>query len=89
MKLDGNQQKQVIDALNLHLLVQGCSVCKHSDWEVNDTVFEMREFFGGNMVIGPSSIVPVIYVMCKNCGNSLLFNALRLGIVQTPQEKKK
>jgi hypothetical protein len=44
-------------------------------------IYELREFHGGNMVIGGnSSIVPLVPVTCKVCGNTVLFNPLIVGI---------
>ncbi len=58
-----------------------CSVCKKDPaWELS-RVFELREFHGGGLVVGGSELIPVVTVSCSICGNMLLFNALKLGVV--------
>lgn len=56
-----------------------CPMCKSQSWTVSDKIFEMREFNGGNLVIGSGSIYPVIPVTCNNCGNSIMVNAVTSG----------
>lgn len=48
-----------------------------------NTIIEAREFQNGNIILGgESAIVPYVSITCNRCGNSLLFNAIQLGIVQ-------
>jgi transcription elongation factor Elf1 len=71
-----------------------CAVCNNTTWSIADSIFEIREFHGGSMVIGGKSrIVPIIIMSCSVCGQILFFNAMSLGIVepaspQKPEERK-
>lgn len=56
-------------------------MCQVGNWNVNDTVFELREFHGGGMVIGGGPIYPVVPVSCNNCGHTVLVNAVMTGLV--------
>ena len=56
-------------------------MCNHGNWSVQDTVFELRPFHGGSMVIGSGPLVPVIPVTCNNCGNTVLLNAIITGAI--------
>src|SRR5262245_4038379 len=38
--------------------IQPCTVCGNNDWVLDNTVYELREFHGGNLAIGQSGIVP-------------------------------
>lgn len=81
MKLDEKQRKDVLRALREKLpkaLV--CSACGGKKWIIGDKVFQMPEHGLPMRVGGP--VVPVIPATCTNCGNTLLFNAIVLGVVQ-------
>ena len=83
MKLTEEQKNKVIEVLSDFLKRIPCNVCQGKEWILNDTIFELREFQGGNLVIGgKSSVFPVIAVVCKNCGNTLFFNAIQLGLIK-------
>lgn len=59
-----------------------CPICKTGNIFLNDKLFELREFEGGNLIIGGgSSLVPLIIATCQNCGHTQFFNAITLGIV--------
>lgn len=59
-----------------------CPMCDHSAWEISSKIFEIREFHDGNLVIGSGPIIPIIPVSCKNCGNTILLNAIIAGFVK-------
>lgn len=81
MKLTGDQQHTALEKLQ-HFFDHQCD-CGHGDWILSDKIFELREFHSGNLVIGGnSSVLPVISVSCKACGNTQFFNALLLGLVE-------
>lgn len=66
---------------------QICPVCGKNEWQVNDTIFELPEFQGGNVVIGSGKLYPVIPIMCSSCGYTIFMNAIKAGAVKL-QEKK-
>ena len=76
------QVKKIIEHLNSKWGNKPCPMCSESKWTVSDTVYEMREFHGGNMVIGNGPIIPIIPVSCNNCGNTVLVNAIQAGAVK-------
>lgn len=64
-----------------------CPLCDSASWHITDRIFELREFQGGGIVIGPDQIVlPVIPVSCGGCGYTRFLNAIRLGVVPSPEE---
>jgi hypothetical protein len=85
MKLTQEQQKKLIERLNtLWRNNKFCNICNSNTWTISDTVFEMREFHGGNMVLGgDSAIQPVISLTCQNCGQTVFMNAIMLGVIET------
>lgn len=86
MKLNDEQKQKLLEKLGF-LKTSRCSTCGASSWIVNDTIFEMREFQGGNLVIGGgTAILPVIPVTCKNCGQTIFFNALSLKLIESKND---
>lgn len=69
----------VLGFLNTHWKgSKACSVCANNHWNVNTELAELRFLsVGGFKVGGP--LVPLVVVTCNVCGNTLLFNAMRLG----------
>jgi hypothetical protein len=62
-------------------------MCNARQWNVQETAFELREFHGGDFVLGASRIIPVVPVVCRNCGNTILVNSLVAGVVIEEPEK--
>lgn len=81
MKLTEKQQELVIKKLEKTKKI--CPTCGNGNLLVGDRIFEIREFNGGNLVIGgkESSIYPLIAVSCPICGNVQFFNAILMGIM--------
>lgn len=88
MKLTKEQASLVLTKLNNYDYNNGrrpCVICGNQKWLLNDTIFEMREFNGGGLVIGgTSAIMPVISLSCTECGHTMFISAIKMGII-TPQ----
>lgn len=81
--------KQLIEYLNEKWKGKGCPMCDENQWAISDKAMEIREFHGGNLVVGQnSSIQPVIPINCGNCGNTMLVNGLIAGVIERPVEDK-
>lgn len=64
-----------------------CVVCGSTTWGVDERVFEVRAYSGGNLVIGGSGgILPLVAISCTNCGNTHLLNAIALGLMNKKGE---
>ncbi len=46
-------------------------------------VFELRETGATNGAAEDDTALPLVAIMCKKCGNTLLFNALAADILST------
>ncbi len=57
-----------------------CPMCKNGSFEVQEKVFQLNEFKNGNLIVG-GPLIPIVPVTCKNCGNTILVNALISGAV--------
>ena len=64
-----------------------CSVCGESNWNIHPTLYEIREFNEGSMVVG-GPLVPLIAVGCASCGNLKFFSAITAGLVNRPDKSK-
>lgn len=90
MKLDVDKQNQLIAKLNGFRHSNICSVCGNSKWSASDTIFELREFKEGNLIIGGNQpIFPVMPITCNICGNTNFINPIILGILDSNNEAKK
>jgi len=76
-KIDGDK---LIGFLSQKWGGRPCPACGMGSWNVHDSSFELREFNEGNMVLG-GPLIPVVPVICTNCGNTVLINALVAGLV--------
>ena len=65
---------------------QNCTMCKTGNWTVSDTIFEIREYNDGNLILGAGPLVPIVPITCDNCGNTLFINAIKAGLVD-PNKK--
>jgi len=86
MKLNKKQEDKIIQSLTAIRNQLTCPICHLQKWVISDTVYELREFAGGKWLTG-ASVVPVVIATCTNCGNTLFFNAIHLGIIE-PTEKE-
>lgn len=81
MKLTKEQQQIITSKINEKWAKPiACPTCKANSWNISDNVFELRDFNYGNMVIGGVPIIPIVPVICHNCGNTILVNPLILGV---------
>ena len=82
MKLSKEQRDKLIEFLNTKRITPNCPLCNSITWGVSDTIFEMREFQGGNLNLGGNqNIFPVIPINCTECGNTIFLNAMQVGVL--------
>jgi ribosomal protein S27AE len=60
---------------------QACPICGVIQWTITD-VQQLTEFTPGMVRIGGGPVIPIIGVMCGNCGYMRWFNALLSGAVK-------
>ena len=92
MKLTQEQADQILNKLNACKdKRKSCSICGENKWVINDTIFEIREFNMGNLIVEGADyrIMPLISISCENCGYTKFLNAIKLGIISTTDDKKK
>ncbi len=87
MPLSQQQRQMVIEALQKRNLPGSCQVCKHNSWVLDEhiTYISLSEPGGPFTIGGPS--MPCVPLVCGNCGNTLLFNLVVLGVWETLLKK--
>jgi hypothetical protein len=82
--------KNIIEYLEQKWKTSPCPMCGAKQWAVTPKSYELREFYGGNLVIGKGTIFPVIPVVCGNCGNTIFINPVvaRLEFTSGKEGKK-
>jgi hypothetical protein len=61
-------------------LIGKCSICGHRQWTLLDHFVDLPVYRGGNIVLGAGPHYPNIGIICGNCGNTQLINAVLAGI---------
>src|SRR5258705_10513057 len=83
MKLTAEQQARALECVRKFQPIV-CSVCKHRDWDLQDNYFRIREFEKEDPDSKSAIVLPAIALTCRTCGNTLLLNAIVLGLL-TPK----
>ena len=61
---------------------KACAICGNSGWFMGEAIGEMRQMNQGSRWIPNSApAYPLIVLSCENCGYTLLFNAMVLGVM--------
>jgi hypothetical protein len=87
--LTQEQKQKFLDWLNERWVGdKNCPVCHHNRWTVSDDMVSPNTVApnGGVMLGGPS--YPVVLLICKNCANTLSFNAPIMGIVESEAKQE-
>ena len=85
------KQKQGIEAFfsKRGTLPNECPICRKRAWVFTDGIFKLPELIGEKgMKLKESQVIPIFTVMCRNCGHTLLFNAIQLGILERTPKKQ-
>lgn len=78
IKIDLEKFQQIFEPK----LVNPCPLCNARAWNVPDVLYELREYNSGGLVVGGDmGIMPVVPLVCNNCGNTVLINAVKIGLI--------
>lgn len=81
-KLTEQQKKKFEEHINKKMTLIGkCPVCSSRSWTVLDHMVHIPIHYGGNIMVGGPSY-PSVGLICSNCGNTQLINAVFAGVVQ-------
>ncbi|MGB6501758.1 MAG: hypothetical protein WBG19_10270 [Thermoplasmata archaeon] len=81
MKIPPEKLKAAVSKLQAKAtLPTGCPTCGAREFDLNEEVFQSAPFAKGALVVG-GTVFPFVILICKNCGNSMAFSAVLLGII--------
>lgn len=81
MKLTEEQQRLVVDFIERKWPNRGaCPMCGQNDWAIRNRIFEIGEHSGVSRG-AQRAVLPVVALTCENCANTVLLNAVKMGIV--------
>lgn len=60
-----------------------CQICKRKSWALLEHVVSLKVHTPGIMISGGMVEYPQLQLCCDNCGNTLLVNAVKAGVVQS------
>jgi len=66
-----------------NVLRNACSLCGTGNWQVEDAIFELREFVGG-AVPTEGSVKPLLAMTCNGCGHTVFMSPMKIGIIGAP-----
>lgn len=81
-KLSEEQKAKFLEHLNSKWPKKVCSICGYEKWSAGDTLIELKPFIDnqGTILIG-GIVYPHVMITCENCGQTLLINAIRIGLM--------
>ena len=82
MELTSAQREQVLHMLDETWTKPGCVKCGYSHLELDDRLYELKEFGEEGLLENPKSL-PAIKVTCKRCGNINLIDPVAIGLFNT------
>lgn len=65
--------------------IDGCHICGEREFFPFDSIMKITEFSPNAGFVSPRQSIPVVPVMCLNCGNINLFSAILADVI-APQE---
>lgn len=65
-----------------------CPACKNAGWDIADHLVELHVRIPGKQVLG-GTVYPLAQLICQTCGFTMLFNAVRMGVIGTEDEERK
>ncbi|MFA5056061.1 MAG: hypothetical protein WC562_07825 [Dehalococcoidia bacterium] len=66
--------------LKEHWKGRTCQMCGGGDWRIQAAVFQLVPYGDDRLVVGSPNI-PVVPVICTQCGNTILISAKVAGLV--------
>lgn len=84
-KLNKEEADKLVAYLKEKWKGKSCPMCQTGNWIVQDNCFQITQYNAVAFVIG-GPVIPIIPVICNNCSNTLLINAILAGVI-TPKEK--
>jgi hypothetical protein len=66
--------------------IESCRLCGSSEMMASETLVKLQPL--ASTLFGEKKVFPFVLMMCRNCGNASLMNAVMLGIVGPAAEEE-
>lgn len=86
MRLNQEQMEQLKSHLQQNFR-SACSICGGTNWQFDDTIFEIRQFMGGG-ISTEGLIKPAVAVTCSSCGQIVFVNAISAGVIRATPDSE-
>ena len=95
MKMTKTQLGEVERHIVMNFVVGNCRLCGSDEWEVEETVFHLCSFSHRHTCGEPErpcndtdrcENLPVVVMVCKQCGGIQLVSAKSIGVVGDPHD---
>ncbi len=87
-KLSEEDTKKIISYLEEKWRGRPCPMCQSGAWSIQDSCFQLMAYHSGSFVIG-GPVIPLIPIICNNCSNTVLINAILSGVIKPGEELSK
>jgi hypothetical protein len=58
-----------------------CPLCRNTTWDTLDIVFELKSYAPEGEREEEQTVMPLVPLTCKNCGNTILINVIAAGVL--------
>ena len=65
-----------------------CGWCGENKWFPVDDFVQVNAFEGRGVLMGTGPTYPCVMTVCGNCGNTMLFNALLIGLLEKADDQE-
>lgn len=75
---------EIIEFVKEKWNTQKCPMCENNKWEVSESCFGLAGFDKDNLIYGGENcpLMPMIALICNNCGNIIFINPLSVGLLK-------
>ncbi len=75
-------KEKLIDSINQKWLTKKCPMCGKNNWNIDDNMMTMLCVGEDNSIQIGGKIIPVVTVICKECGNTIFINPLVINCTE-------
>jgi hypothetical protein len=83
-----SQREAVTKFLHKTVATVNCTWCGENQWGVEPNIVQLTQYFGPGVIGSGGPVYPLIMLVCGNCGHTMLFNALVMGIDRDKTESE-
>lgn len=87
-KLTEEQIQVVNDWIETKCNLKNCPLCASNNLQVEDYVGQLPVYSGSTQRLPLTQLVyPYVIIVCNNCGNTILINAIAIGLMDSGEDE--